>query len=78
MDTTRLVLSKADLLTLAAAQIAAALIAALPKTGPESMMNKVPETAVKMAKAIDQAVVKVTNFSESPRTTPETPVRVHP
>jgi hypothetical protein len=51
------VLSGFELRSLVAAQIAAALIRDLPKQTPESAMQGVAKAAVKMAQAIEQAVL---------------------
>ena len=51
-------MSANELCSLMAAQIFAALSTHLPQSAPESMIKSVAETAVKCAKAVEEAVAQ--------------------
>ncbi len=58
MDATSIVFSKADLRTLAAAQIAAAMMATGDRDPGEDVIRNRADVAVKIAKAIEEAVTR--------------------
>jgi acyl-CoA reductase-like NAD-dependent aldehyde dehydrogenase len=58
MDATSIVFSKADLRTLAAAHIAAAMMAAGDRDPGEDVIRNRADVAVKIAKAIEEAVTR--------------------
>jgi hypothetical protein len=51
-------MSRSELLQLMAAQIFAGIVTKLPSNTPEEQMKAVADTAVKAAKAIEDAVAK--------------------
>jgi len=66
VDVTSIVLSKADLRTLVAAQIAAAMMASGDRDPGEDVIRHRAELAVKTAKAIEEAVARSLNSPSLP------------